>query len=290
MDKGARLKAAESLPRIAVFLRSQLKSLQQINSALRLSSAKQEVDVVIPAHSKDLEMLECCIASVRKRVSNVRRIIVVSKTQFTSSAEFFPESSFPFALSQLQSGWHLQQCLKLYAPTVIPGLLDRVVVHDSDLKWLRPVLFVSEVGHGLYNTSTEPCDITEFGYEMWLQQVLGLSRINPVECGITHCMLFDRHVLYQLHAELSNAHAGLPLWKIFNSSKRPSEYELYFQFVFQTFPELVRIRQLKFICTGNPDARVHTSVDYLVCHSHLRSQRKARTLKSVLDLVGASQF
>jgi hypothetical protein len=285
-------KQAKADSRIVDALRSQLYTLRQINNALRLklSSRNQQIDVIIPAHEKDLEMLERCIASIRKNVHNVRRIIVVSQSQLTSGAEFFPETSFPFQFSQLQSGWHFQQCLKLYAPTVIPGLLDHVVVHDSDIKWMRPVRFISETGHGLYNTSKEPCDITEFGYEDWLKQVLGLSRMDPSECGITHCMLFERHILCQLHLQLSSAHRGLPVWEIFNSSARPSEYELYFQFAFQSFHELVRIRQLKFLCTGDPDASVGRSVDYLVCHSHLRAQRKSRTLQSILSLVSASQF
>ena len=55
------------------------------------------IDVVIPAHKKDVDTLELCIESIRKNVKNVRRVIVVSKEKLTEKAEFYCEEDFPFS-------------------------------------------------------------------------------------------------------------------------------------------------------------------------------------------------
>ena len=41
------------------------------------------IDVVIPAHKKDIDTLDLCIDGIRKNVKDVRRIIVVSKEKLT---------------------------------------------------------------------------------------------------------------------------------------------------------------------------------------------------------------
>ena len=59
------------------------------------------IDVVIPAHKKDLATLEYAIDGIRKNIADVRRIIVVSKEKYTDKAEWFDEALYPFLTQKL---------------------------------------------------------------------------------------------------------------------------------------------------------------------------------------------
>ena len=54
------------------------------------------IDVVIPAHKKDVDTLDLCIDGIRNNVKDVRRIIVVSKDKLTDNQEFYSEEDFQF--------------------------------------------------------------------------------------------------------------------------------------------------------------------------------------------------
>ncbi len=117
-------------------------------------------DVVIPAHEKDLDILNHCIAAIKKNVPDVRRIIVASKTKLTDRAEWFDESLFPFSYQEVSEliksnvGWNFQQLLKLYSAIVIPDILPDVLVVDADTVFLRKINFFED-GLPLYNLSKD---------------------------------------------------------------------------------------------------------------------------------------
>merc|ERR1712137_432830 len=52
-----------------------------------------------------------------------------------------------------------------------------------------------------------------------------------------------------------------------------SEYDLYFQFAFATFPQRVRLRPLRFLDSGELNATWSASFDYVAHHDDLRIWR-----------------
>ena len=119
------------------------------------------IDIVIPAHQKDLATLDYSIAGIRKNIVGVRRIIVVSKEKYTDQAEWFNEALYPFSFKEISDlvggsnvGWNYQQLLKLYAVLVIPDISENVLIVDSDTVFYRKVKFFDN-GIPLYNLSKD---------------------------------------------------------------------------------------------------------------------------------------
>ena len=52
-------------------------------------NTNQTIDVIIPAHRKDLPTLPYCVKNAKKFVKNVGRVIVVSKEKLVDNAEWF---------------------------------------------------------------------------------------------------------------------------------------------------------------------------------------------------------
>jgi hypothetical protein len=120
------------------------------------------IDAVIPAHPKDLKILEHCIAGVKKNVKNIRRIIVVSKEKLTNQAEWFAEDNYPFSFAEIAEivnhqnvGWNYQQLLKLYAIKIIPNISENILIIDADTVFYKPCQFLSDDNIALYNLAKD---------------------------------------------------------------------------------------------------------------------------------------
>lgn len=59
------------------------------------------IDVVIPCHKKDADVLEKSIEGIRSNGKNINRIFVISKEKLTQKAEYFSEDNFPFTKQQI---------------------------------------------------------------------------------------------------------------------------------------------------------------------------------------------
>lgn len=216
----------------------------------------EPIDVIIPCAKKDSTMLHSCIEGIKKHCLNVNRIIVVSPYRFTSNAEWFDESLFPFSKWEVayylnqqdvedtnlflkkkhcRAGWYYQQLLKLYASFIIPNISSNLLIVDSDVVFLNPVDFLNSIGGGLYNAGTE-FHIPYFTHAKKL--IPGFTRNHLNFSGITHHMLFQRAVLEDLFSVVEKAH-NMDFWKAFCLLVDPahrdfsgaSEYEIYFNFV-----------------------------------------------------------
>ncbi len=249
-----------------------------------------EIDVVIPCISKDLKTLELCIKGIRKYGKDVRRIIVVSPTRLTNSAEWFPERNYPFSIRDVvieifngdieraesylkdknnRSGWFYQQLLKLYAPFVIPGISSNVLMLDADTIFLNRVEFMTDWGEPLYNVGTE----YHKPYFAHAKRLLpGFKKVFQEYSGIVHHMLFQKSVLEDLFRMIE----GEP-WKaichcvdkneIFGSFF--SEYELYFNYVFlHAFKGKIRSLKCKNVRTlKNLKTYKKQKFVYVSCHT-----------------------
>ena len=272
------------------------KIKEQVLNDSSIENTFDPIDVVIPAHKKDLKTLDMVITGIKKNGKNIRRIIVVSKRPYTNKAEWFDEASYPFSKNDVletiiqyildgkqikfrRLGWIYQQFLKLYAPLVIPDISPNVLVLDADTIFLNPVEFIDKQGYALYNVGREY-------HRPYFRHAQKLISDNPIVkifknySGICHHMLFQRPIIEELFDCIEKTHK-LELWKaiikcinrqhLFGASF--SEYEIYFNFVFGR-QKRVKIRSLKW-------KNIKLNIDklkecrakkyhYVSCHSYLK--------------------
>ncbi len=254
------------------------------------------IDVVIPAHEKDLETLNHCIAGIRRNIADVRRIIVISKQKYTDKAEWFDEALFPFTYREIGemvnggTGWHFQQLLKLYSPLVIPDISENVLIIDSDTVFLRKVKFFSPDGLPFYNLSKdlnlENSDFHQVTFKHILKILPEIEQNFPEQfrniSGICHHMLFQKHLIQELFSRVeSHDPQGDPFYKVFlKNSERAygvAEYNLYFYFLVSLHPKEYQIRVMRYKNTC--DFRVwkyrwRKKYHYCSFHSYMREGRK----------------
>jgi hypothetical protein len=209
------------------------------------------------------------IDGIKKFGKDIHRVIVVSKQQLTKKAEWFSEDKYPFTKYDLAQaifgnekearafvdaprsriGWIYQQLLKFYAPFVIPELSDNVLILDADLIFVKPVEFIDKDGRTLFSTSIE-YHKPYFAHAARL--IPGFKKIYLQYSGIVHHMLFQRDILQKLFNIVEKNH-NKKFWEVFcqmidkawiNLSSA-SEYEIYFNFMFQNYPRRAKIRQLR---------------------------------------------
>ena len=121
-------------------------------------------DIVIAVGPRDKDILEKQLSYTRKNIIGYRKIFLVCADPNIQmeGCITIDEKSYPFTIDTVDklhgktdsNGWYLQQLLKLYAGTVIPGILKRYLVIDCDTFFLRPVRFI-EGGKCLYMHGSE---------------------------------------------------------------------------------------------------------------------------------------
>ena len=256
-----------------------------------------EFDVVIPAHEKDIPILNHCIAAARRKIVGARRIIVVSKARYTDKAEWFDEAQFPFSFDFVRSyaggatGWYFQQLLKFYAVFVIPNISENILILDSDTVFFRRVRMFDYEGRALYNISKDKdIEHKEFDQKVaaHIRKLLPEIAVEnlPAEfqkvSGISHHMVFNREILRDLFARVEKRDgSGDPFYKIFlklgDGSHSVGEYQTYFNFILVFHRDKIAIRKLNYKNTADRNVfkyRLRLKYHYCSFHSYLRSEQK----------------
>ncbi len=167
-------------------------------------------------------------------------------------------------------GWFLQQLLKLYAGEVLK--LDDFVLLDSDVMWFRDIHFIN----GTFSHPTTHKSYVRYNYASSGQYhgpyFASLKRIGGVDMydftgsvfrsGIVHHMVVVKDVLHKLMSESEVLHGNIPFWQVLlnqsaiemtcrapkegicGAGSTLSEYELYFNYARQKFPETINFRPL----------------------------------------------
>lgn len=131
-----------------------------------------------------------------------------------------------------RNGWYLQQLLKLYAGEVIPNILDKYLVIDSDTFFLKPTTFV-ENNKCLYNYGTE-YNLPYFEHMKKLDE--NLTKMDDKKSGICHHMIFENKYINQLISKIEKNHNDL-FYNVFlklvkkEEKSGASEYEIYFNYM-----------------------------------------------------------
>jgi hypothetical protein len=272
------------------------------------SDKSPALDVVIPAHKKDLAILDHCIKGIKKNIVKVRRIIVVSKEKYSDQAEWFDESLYPFSYQKISTlvrgknvGWNFQQLLKLYSCIVIPDILDNILVVDADTVFYRKVKFFSEEGLPLYNLSKDKnlqnSDFYQTTFKHIKKILPQISQKFPKEfeniSGICHHMLFKKEIIQALFSEVQSLNKdGDPFYKIFlKNCENPfgvAEYNLYFYFLISYYPKHYRIRILNYKNTANFSPlkeSLRRKYHYCSYHSYMR-HNELNFCRNILKKIG----
>lgn len=213
-------------------------------------------DIVIAVGPNDSEVICNQIRYTQKNIIGYRNIYLVASDAKLNieNCITIDEKIYPFQISDVVkkggSGWYLQQLLKLYAGFIIPGILDKYLVIDSDTYFLQPTTFIED----------SKC-IFDVGIENNLAYFTHMRKLHPslMRCfkylsGISHHMMFEVKYIKKLFELVETYHSKeekIPFYEIFLNSvddfkvSGASEYEIYFNFMMIYYREQVKVRFLK---------------------------------------------
>ena len=129
---------------------------------------------------------------------HIENCITIDENVFPLNLETV--SSFHGSLNR--NGWYLQQLLKLYAGMVIPNILNRYLVIDTDTFFLKPTIFI-ENDKCLYNYGTE-YHKPYFTHMLALNK--NLERVESNKSGICHHMMFETIYIKELINMIEKEH------------------------------------------------------------------------------------
>ena len=220
-----------------------------------MSSIEREplFDIVIPIGPNDIFKINETIQNNKKNIIGYRNIylIVFDPTISLEGCITINEDIFPFSKSTIENylgetpriGWYLQQLLKLYAGSVIEGILDNYLVIDADTAFLKPTTFF-ENNCPLYNTSDEYHD----PYFKHMERLHPSFKKSHSKSGICHHMMFQQSNVAKLFHLVESYHSSMPFYRVFLKSidwnerfgAGASEYEIYFTYLHLYYPIYIR--------------------------------------------------
>lgn len=238
-------------------------------------------DVVISVGPNDKDIVSKQVKYTQQNVIGYRHIYIIPyDASFTlEGCITIPENTFPFSLDTFKlfhpdatkrAGWYLQQLFKLYAGTIIPGILDTYLIIDADTFFFQPTTFM-ENDVGLFNYSSE-CHLPYLEHLNNMHPTL--FRMDTYKSGICHHMLFTTKYLQELFRLVESYHKCQFYEAFFKCINHPSksgasEYEIYFNFMLKYHPNDVKIRKLLWKNENSLDA-IDASYDYFSYHTYLR--------------------
>lgn len=237
-------------------------------------------DIVIPIGPSDSSVISAQLSFTKRNVLGYRNIYLVShdKNLFIDGCITIDEGIFDMKrhiVDRLgetrRTGWYLQQLIKLYAGTIIPGILPRYLALDADTFFLKPTTFVD----------SHRC-LYAFGDEHHLPYFSHMKRLYPSferqianTSGICHHMMFETRFLVEMF-QMVERHNSCPFYEAFIKHVEPehslgsgaSEYETYFNYIVKYHRDEIVIRQLKWKNSSNiPQG---SDYDYVSVHWYLR--------------------
>ena len=222
------------------------------------------IDVVIPTHIKDIDLLDLCIKQAKENVIDVNNIYVVSIEKYTDEAIWVPQTVLPFSLEDIsnivgkhcRTGWYYGLTIQITAGLYIPNLKNNVLLLDTDTMFLTPTKFL-ENGKALYNVSYDTIDPRNPYYEHMWKLIPGLIKQNEYS-GIAMHQLMQRDILEEMSILVESIHKK-SFWKAFvDVTTEPYEtlqgdqrhefctgkltaYELYFNYMLKYHPDRIDI-------------------------------------------------
>ena len=235
-------------------------------------------DIVIPIGPNDIDVVKTQLEYTKKNILGYRNIYIIcyDETIQIDGCIHIPEKIFPFSIETVaeyhgkldRNGWYLQQLLKLYAGLVIPDILDKYLVLDSDTFFLKPTGFYKD-GKCLYNYGAE-YHMPYFNHMNRLHEDLK-KRVN--KSGICHHMMFETKYIKEMIDIIENKHNDF-FYNVFLvnvvdiNGSGASEYEMYFNYMLFKHPSNILMRELKWKNTNK--LILNSEYDYISYHWHMR--------------------
>lgn len=235
-------------------------------------------DIVIPVGPNDIDIVNLQIEYTKKNIIGYRNIYIISHNSnlCVKGCIMINENIFPFNIEYISSifgknnrnGWYLQQLLKLYSGIVIPGILEKYLVIDTDTIFLKPTEFIND-GKCMYNYGTE---YHRPYFEHMKKLDPTLVRVNNVS-GICHHMMFETKYIIELFKKIENIH-GEKFYDVFLkcvsdiTGSGASEYEIYFNYMLINHKDKIIIRKLNWENVKKLD--LSKNLDYISYHHYNR--------------------
>ena len=239
-------------------------------------------DIVIPVGPSDIDIIKNQLEYTKKNIIGYRNIYLISyvKSLEVEDCITIAEDSFPFSNETVakfhgkntRNGWYLQQLLKLYAGLIIPNILDRYLVIDSDTFFLKPTQFIKD-NKCLYNFGTE-YHLEYFDHMKKLDK--NLTKQYMTKSGICHHMMFETKYIKLLFDKIESNHND-KFYNIFLKNVNningsgASEYEIYFNFMLKYYNNEIIIRPLQWKNTKSlNNDKDNNNYDYISYHHYMR--------------------
>lgn len=240
-------------------------------------------DIIICVGPNDNDVIYNMIPYTKKNIIGYRNIYLIcaNPTINIEGTITIDENIFPFNINNLiqkfgnknRNGWYLQQLLKLYSGSVIPGILENYLIIDSDTHFLKPTSFIDRDGKYIYTIGSE-YHKPYFNHMNKLHP--SLKKTHPCS-GIVHHMIVNNNHLNSLMNLIETNHNGNPFWEIFINMVDPtdfphsgaSEYEIYFNYMNIYHQNDIIIRELNWKNASSiNDSNKHC--DYVSIHWYMR--------------------
>jgi hypothetical protein len=247
------------------------------------SNSNNIFDIVICLGPNDKDIINKSISYTKKNIIGYRNIYIISYDNSIKIDDIIiiDENIFPFNINTFVSifgnnnrnGWYLQQLLKLYAGRIIPDILDKYLIIDSDTFFLKPTTFITDDNKIIINTSSE----YHKPYFLHMNRLHNsLKKTHPLS-GISHHMLFVKKYVDEI-IELveNNFNNTKPFWQIFidmldrAEHSGCSEYEIYFTYMTLYHPDKYITRNLKWQNLSNFDSDNKNDNQYVSIHWYSR--------------------
>ena len=246
-------------------------------------SDKYIFDIVICVGPNDNNIIASMIPYTKKNIIGYRNIyLVCADTSIIIDGTItIDEKIFPFNMYDLilkfgnnnRNGWYLQQLLKLYSGSVIPGILENYLIIDCDTHFLKPTSFITDTGKYIYTIGTE-YHIPYFIHMNKLHS--SLKKIHPLS-GISHHTIMNNNYVNELVNLVETYHNNKPFWEIYLNMIEPNDYpksgsaenEIYFTFMNIYHKNDILIRQLNWSNASNINDN-NKDCDFVSIHWYMR--------------------
>jgi hypothetical protein len=245
-------------------------------------------DIVICVGPHDSDIIEKTIPFTKKNIIGYRNIYLVScdPNIKLSGTITIDENIYPFTKKYFiekfgdnsRNGWYLQQLLKMYAGNVIPGILKRYLVIDSDTYFLKPINFITNDGKHCLTRGYEYHDLYFKHMNKLHPALYKHPELNGIS-GISHHMFFNNDRLNDLFKMVETYHSnGKFFWELMIDmidknhymGAGYSEYEIYFNYMFLYHKNDIIIRNLKWQNLSCLDINNSGDNDFVSIHWYIR--------------------
>lgn len=218
--------------------------------------SNEAIDVVIPTHPKDINILRYCIDSVKKNIKHpIGDIFIISSKNPTiekiakeNKCVFIDECNVIRNLSpndikyiingKDRSGWLFQQLIKLSVNNI--SRKKYCLVIDSDTIFNRPIKYLHQ-GKIILNVSDERHEPYYVAYRNIFKE-----DIISEDSFVAHAMLFDCHILSEMQHHIETLNKKDWITTILNNVEYTdisgfSEYETYGNYILRHHPSKVKL-------------------------------------------------